>query len=538
MRLLVAFWGHEGSAVTRVAMLCMAAAICESLGLLSAISAVLSSHSPFLVRIGLVGLALMFTAAFLTACYIAFGRGLRLGEAACDRLLLRMAAHIRNAELRDIENLGADTVLNGIARDTSSLLEASWIALACLFTVCTLIVPVAYIVTLSFSSFLLLVAVGVAAVPILRALHVLQVSREHAAAVADFRFLRLANQVITGFTWFKLDRRRQEDLRAHYLRPSLDAARRSSVQAGRAFAANLAVIDLLVMGGIGAIAYIVPFDGARETGITVLALLLSTWGGINEMFTLFPALIGAGGALERLQALEHKLAATERPPLQQPLTGFRHIAYRGICYEYRDDLGTLLFRFGPVDLEINKGEIVFIVGGNGSGKSTLSKLITGLYLPLDGIVEVDGRNVAPSRLRGLFGGVLSDYHLFEKCYGLADIDDDAAARLLTELGVGRVTTLRDGRFSTRDLSTGQRKRLALVLAVLANRPILIYDEWAADQDPEFRDLFYKRILPEQRTRGTTVIAITHDDRYFDCADRVIRLESGVIVDVSAEPVTV
>ena len=89
-------------------------------------------------------------------------------------------------------------------------------------------------------------------------------------------------------------------------------------------------------------------------------------------------------------------------------------------------------------------------------------------------------------------------------------------------------TLSQSGFSTTHLSHGQRQRLALLGAYLEDRPIYVFDEWAANQEPQFRNIFYRQILPELKARGKLAVVISHDDRYFDVADRLIRLTSGVL----------
>jgi putative ATP-binding cassette transporter len=101
--------------------------------------------------------------------------------------------------------------------------------------------------------------------------------------------------------------------------------------------------------------------------------------------------------------------------------------------------------------------------------------------------------------------------------------------LLQYMGLEDKVKFSDGRFSTQDLSTGQRKRLAMVVALLEQREVYLFDEWAADQDAWFRDVFYKGLLPALKRTGKTVIAVTHDDRYWDCADRCIALDVGEMV---------
>jgi putative pyoverdin transport system ATP-binding/permease protein len=99
-----------------------------------------------------------------------------------------------------------------------------------------------------------------------------------------------------------------------------------------------------------------------------------------------------------------------------------------------------------------------------------------------------------------------------------------------QLQLDRKVTVADGVFSTVELSQGQRKRLALVMTYLEDRPFYVFDEWAADQDPLFKELFYTVLLCDLKSRGKTVVVITHDDHYYHVADRCVRLEDGRIVE--------
>src|SRR5262249_26165087 len=148
------------------------------------------------------------------------------------------------------------------------------------------------------------------------------------------------------------------------------------------------------------------------------------------------------------------------------------------------------FNLGPIDLDFHPGEIVFIAGGNGSGKSTLAKILTGLYPPMAGSVRVDGCLVDDSNLawyREHFSAVFVDGFLFEDLTGPTSPDRDAAARAYLEgFELNTKVKIEGGRFSTTALSEGQRKRLALVSAYMEDRPIYVFDEWAATQEPRFK----------------------------------------------------
>jgi putative pyoverdin transport system ATP-binding/permease protein len=191
-----------------------------------------------------------------------------------------------------------------------------------------------------------------------------------------------------------------------------------------------------------------------------------------------------------------------------------------------------VFALGPVDLAFSPGELVFLIGGNGSGKTTLAKVIVGLYAPENGHILLDGVEVDEARrdrYRQLFSVVFSDFYLFDSLLGIRlERLDQAAQALLEALQLSHKVTIDQGVFSTLDLSQGQRKRLALLVAYLEDRPFYLFDEWAADQDPLFKDVFYRRLLPALKAKGKTVVVITHDDRYFHLADRLIKLESGQV----------
>jgi len=256
--------------------------------------------------------------------------------------------------------------------------------------------------------------------------------------------------------------------------------------------------------------------------------------GVLGSFSLFGR---ANIALEKIQQLGISLAArtpeTSEATPQAAGLRFDQLELSAVTHSYHNEKDDSHFMVGPVNLTFRPGEIVFLVGGNGCGKSTLAKIIAGLYPPEGGAIRVDGRPVTDANrddYRQLFSAVFSDFYLFDNLMGLngANLDDKAQV-YLRQLHLDHKVKIRDQKFSTIFLSQGQRKRLALLTAYLEDRPFYLFDEWASDQDPQFKNIFYRQLLPDLKARGKTVLVVTHDDNYFSCADRIIKLDYGQIV---------
>jgi len=266
---------------------------------------------------------------------------------------------------------------------------------------------------------------------------------------------------------------------------------------------------------------------ARSEIITVLFL---SFAALNFLVREAYGFSAAEAALARLDTLEQALAGsgTDESPPSDPLTTFARIELRGATFSYVEQ-GCPTFTVGPIDMHLTPGEVVFITGSNGSGKTTLMKLLTGLYSPGRGELLLDGRPLAPrlrESYRSLFTPVFMDHHLFGPAYGLDVADPERVEALLQRFNLAGVVRFERGRFTPLDLSTGQRKRLAMVVALLEDRPIYVLDEWAAHQDPGLRRYFYETLVPEMRAAGKTVVAISHDARFFHLADRRLNLVDG------------
>ena len=269
--------------------------------------------------------------------------------------------------------------------------------------------------------------------------------------------------------------------------------------------------------------------------VSFVFTLLYLLGSIESVMGMFPTLMRAGVASNNLMALRKDLHmagfSNAIADDQHTKDSFRQIAVDNLQFTYGAEDSS--FSVGPVSLEINRGEAVFIYGGNGSGKTTFVHSLLGLCQPTGGSIRLNGQTVNGDNYalyRSLFSVVFSDFYLFDEVLGTKDVDIDKWNAYIRLFELDGKVTLDGRRFSTTDLSTGQRKRLALIIALLEEKPVLVLDEWAADQDPHFRKKFYTSIIPMLKSQGTTIIAITHDDRYYHCADKLCKMDDGLLVE--------
>lgn len=295
------------------------------------------------------------------------------------------------------------------------------------------------------------------------------------------------------------------------------------------------LLNALFYAILGALAFVLPFFEVAERGELQSLSLVVIWAstGVYGVVFALPRATEAASALAQIQELRRSLESQGLEPLAstqpRPPGALDALRLEGVRFQYPDSPGRPGFSLGPVDLTLHPGELVLVTGANGSGKSTFVKVLCGLYTPDAGRVVVNGQEVGPQGwpdFRALFGLIPASVHIFEQVYGFRPEQAEAAAALLERLDIAHKTQIVDGRITTRDLSTGQRQRLAMVLTLLADRPVLIFDEWAASQDPEYRELFYKELLPELKARGKLVVVVSHDDRYFGLADRRLEFDAG------------
>ncbi|SHJ87031.1 cyclic peptide transporter [Clostridium cavendishii DSM 21758] len=344
-------------------------------------------------------------------------------------------------------------------------------------------------------------------------------------------FFKFINDLIGGFKELSLNKKKkyefQEDMKSTCKKYKTERGKSSL-----AFANMFVIGELLFTLAIGAIALIFPLILKNLESISVASyvfILLYMTGPVHGILDTIPTAIEVRISLKRINSLINELYVLDNGDLVSENDSMKDnfkLQLHEIEYEYEKEDGKG-FRIGPISHSFMSGEITFITGGNGSGKSTLAKLLTGLYEETKGYITLDGNKLEPKKLSENYTTIFSDFYLFDKLYGIEwQRKEEEIQKYLEVLQLDKKVKIEDGKFSTTKLSTGQKKRLALLISYLEDKPIYLFDEWAADQDPEFRLFFYNTLLPELKERGRCVIAITHDEQYFSSADKVIKMGMG------------
>jgi putative ATP-binding cassette transporter len=296
------------------------------------------------------------------------------------------------------------------------------------------------------------------------------------------------------------------------------------------------IVLLLGLGGMIIAIYKTGFVDLEFFG-EYLTLVLFTLAPLSTASGFLSNLKRIETALEQIESIgltmENIDSTADEIILDDPQMDLPQIDLEGIVHKYFIEDGVKVFELGPVDLNINPGKVIFLVGGNGSGKTTLAKIITGLYKPVNGKLKYFGQPVNDQNLkhyRSHFATVFSDSYVFDHLHHISVAKLDREGDYLIDLlELTNKVSIADNRFTTKKLSDGQRKRLSLIQAILEDKDIYLLDEWAAHQDPHFKTIFYTKIIPFLIEKGKTVIVITHDDRYFDTADWIVKMQGGQIV---------
>ena len=351
-------------------------------------------------------------------------------------------------------------------------------------------------------------------------------------------YMRLLNGMIDGFKELSIHRNKKMEYKDDF-EATTDEYRRKITTANVKFVNAFLIGESLLIVLLATVAFAVPHlipDIQLHTVMSFIIILLYLIGPVNSILSSIPQLMQLRIAWGRVQGFIQDI------PANINLTDFiketvfedkevKSIKVKSLTYQYDGIDKKDGFSVGPIDIEVNKGEALFIIGGNGSGKTTLAKLITGLYSPLSGELFINDKKVKQHEIGEYFSAVFNPLHLFHKLYNIDTSilsENKELEDYLKILQLDEKVTIKNNEFSTIDLSGGQRKRLALFQCYLEDKPIYLFDEWAADQDPVYRKYFYRELLPAMKKQGKMVIAITHDDHYFDVADKVVKLDMGKV----------
>ena len=464
----------------------------------------------------------------------------RFSQEATLELSLSLCEKILKAPFRRIEKHGPSNVFVTLSDDVSML---AW-SIQCLPQLAMNGAIVAgcglYLAWLSWPTFLLVVVATLLGAWGYHWLHARAFSRIYSSREARAQLFKHFRSLTEGLKELLMHHGRRTEFLARDMHSAADLYRHTSIEASRQYALAEAWSHFAFYAMIGVILFVfpsllkLPMQALVGYVVVLLYMMSPIWGIIGTLPTVergqvaFDNITRLGVSLDESNRAVEGNAIPE--PSRRPL-----VVMKDIIFTYdADSSRETCFTLGPISLDLKPGELIFVIGGNGSGKSTFVKVLTGLYAPQQGTIALSGTVITDSNrdwYREHYSAVFSDFYLFDKLLGLDQPGTGAAAKAyLARLKIDHKVKVENGVFSTTDLSQGQRKRLALLTAYLEDRALYVFDEWAADQDPEYKEVFYRQLLPDLRARGKSVIVITHDDRYFHLGDRVIKLEEGKIVD--------
>jgi putative ATP-binding cassette transporter len=462
--------------------------------------------------------------------------------AVVHKLRLRLMDYVRRAELLPLETIGRAEIVSAITTETTTLTQASNLLAFAAQGALLIVLVIAYVAYLSLFAFVLCVLIVGVGVAVFYSKTMRQAADMREATAWENQLYDRLSDVLDGFKEVRLHRARSDALIDHAVAVS-QTATDIKIRTQSAIYRRMILLQTSLYTVLGAVAFVVPMFMAMDSGsiakaVTALVFIVGACSGLVQAI---PTIASANAAADRLVRLERALSHVANRPndtAADPLASFSRIEMQDVEFHYPDTSSDRAFRVGPFNFTLNAGDLVVLTGGNGSGKSTFMKLLAGLYPPASGSIRLDGRQVGggdTDAYRSLITAIFPDFHLFQRLYGIADSPGEIVP-MLAQFKLQDKTGVSDGAFRTVDLSSGQRRRLALIVAQLERRPILLLDEWAADQDPEFRRKFYFELLPALHRAGVTVVAISHDDRYIEDMDvpiRRLRMDEGRFIETGS-----
>ncbi|NDV85377.1 cyclic peptide export ABC transporter [Aurantimonas aggregata] len=482
---------------------------------------------------------LLTLAFFLLANRASLQQTNRFVQSRLEATRRRLVAKILRADLRTLETLGPSDIYLTVAQETDHLSQTLPLLIGAAQSAFLLLFLLVYIATLSFVSFV--VVAGFIALGI-----IVFVGRQRALSGAlaevhhrEAAMLETLSHFTLGFQEIRLNADKNDAIFRHFAEVT-GRLKTVVVGLGGRWVTLLQFSNAFVFLLVGVVVFVLPvfFSGYTDTIYKIVAASVFAIGPMAAITSVVRLVGRAEAGLGHIYSLEQRLdegapaAVAPLPRQRSPFRAFASIDLVGTTFRYVDADGITTFTAGPLELSIKRGEIVFMTGGNGSGKSTALKLLCGLYAPTGGRIVCDDVAIDEANrqeYREIFSSIFMDFHLFDRLHGLEDVVPEEVDRLIARMELSDKVGFRKGRFTTSDLSTGQRKRLAMIVSLLEDREVYLFDEWAADQDAHFREVFYTEMLPDLKARGKTVVAVTHDDRYWDRCDRRVALDLGMML---------
>jgi len=528
---LISFLLRSSRKIVTIAILTGFISGVSSAGLIALISRAIGDADAAIEQIAsaFVGLAVLSLVTSVISQVVL----IRLAQDAVFNLRLQLSRQILSSELRHLEQLGNARMMATLTEDVQAVATAvSSFPFLCI-DLATVVGCFAFIASLSWVVFAMVM--GLFVIAFITCQWMLNQGRHrmvYAREDQDVLFQHFRS-ITDGIKEMKLHYPRRQVFLGKELEVTSASFRRHNVDALILFALAGSWGKLIFFVAIGFVLFALPslFSIPLETLSGYVLIFTYLMLPLDKLVLKLPILSQASVSLEKIKTLGLSLRSrAEASSIPNPIAhNWQQIEFRQVTHRYYQS-EDMQFTLGEINLKLNTGEIVFIVGGNGSGKSTLAKLLTGLYTPESGAILLDGEPITDANrewYRQHFSTVFADFYLFDRLLGL-DATDQEAQNYLRQLELDHKVQITNGQFSTTELSQGQRKRLALLTAYLEDRPIYLFDEWASDQDPVFRELFYTEFLPKLKHRGKTVWVISHDEHYFQFSDRVIKLDYGQI----------
>jgi putative ATP-binding cassette transporter len=459
---------------------------------------------------------------------------------------LTLIEKIRKSSLRSYEKIGSTPLFVLVAHNTNTIGQIASLTSSVIISAIVIFGSLVYLLFLSLKGFL--VTIFIIGVSLFIAFSTQKANIRRIRILIDLEnvFLGYLRSMLDGIKEVKMDSRVNEDIYQLHVRPSMEEVSTKKAN-NNIFQARFSLLGQLIFFlTMGFILYVFPYFHIQITAnpsqfvITLLYIL----GPVQMLIPLVPQFSQIKATMDRIETVRETLETEEAhdPGTTAPDScgTFSSISIRNLTYAYTTLRQPGDFSLGPINLDIHAGDLIFIHGENGSGKSTLIKVLSGLYPVHREMIWLDGQPIDANNLqqyRNMFGVIFTDNHLFEYIYGAGQMEPATVRRLISKTGLEKKVRFEDNRFDTIELSEGQKKRIALISLLLKDKSIYIFDEWAANQDPEFRDFFYKILIRELSDHGKTVIIITHDDRYLHLAKRIIKMEDGRLREIPSPVVS-